>query len=633
MNPFCRGLAAFLASAFLLLQGWPVRAADPAAGGLTLSFEAPHWLTIRGARIPGRDIRINYLEAYCRPGSTDADWVKHTVIPHQVRVLGMSEDRKTLRLRDELADGVTVEHVVTAREDEVDFRLRAHNPGSKRSEAHWAQPCVRLAEFTGYDPRGRDLDDYLPKCFLFLGGKLTRMSEIRPWVKEARYTPGQTWCPKGVPRTDVNPRPLSPLVPDNGLIGAFSGDDTMLFATAWEPYQELFQGVIRCLHSDLRVGGLAPGETKDIRGKIYVVTNDVPALLARYAKDFPEHTGAGAGAGATTPDSGSKTKDGAAAGTSLTDPSVRYTVPEKPYVVVRQGELEAVVVDNRAVDDEVLPGHAAGYSGLGALRHARQPRNLFVPRYAGLNFEHIHDGTVQPREILFEPRHAPMELRVVDPTTVELYQRPTPHWGLESCLRYRFLPGGVIETTFECIPRRDTFRNGYCGLFWASYIDRPESLDIHFRGAPEVSLTAPVVWLRGVTPAHGTLATHRAREDRREFAQDPAFPLELPFGFSRLRYEEPWYFGVCRGMAFVQDFRPADDVWLSQSPSGGGKGCPAWDFQWYIPQPKVGQAYRLILRAVYLPLEKADDLDAARKQILTAVASMGTGLRESRSSR
>jgi hypothetical protein len=97
------------------------------------------------------------------------------------------------------------------------------------------------------------------------------------------------WCPAAVPRTDVNPRPLNPLVPSNGLIGCFSADEKMIFATAFEPYQELFQGVIRCLHSDFRLGGLEPGETKMIRGKIYVVTNDVPALVARYAKDFPEH--------------------------------------------------------------------------------------------------------------------------------------------------------------------------------------------------------------------------------------------------------------------------------------------------------------------------------------------------------
>ena len=87
----------------------------------------------------------------------------------------------------------------------------------------------------------------------------------------------------------MNPRPLSPLVPSNGLIGCFSGDEKWIWAMAWEPYQELFQGVARCLHSDFRIGGLAAGETKTIRGKMYVVPADVPALLARYAKDFPEH--------------------------------------------------------------------------------------------------------------------------------------------------------------------------------------------------------------------------------------------------------------------------------------------------------------------------------------------------------
>ena len=63
----------------------------------------------------------------------------------------------------------------------------------------------------------------------------------------------------------------------------------MIFATAFEPYQELFQGVIRCLHSDFRLGGLAPGETLEIRGKIYLVKNDEAALLERYRKDFPSH--------------------------------------------------------------------------------------------------------------------------------------------------------------------------------------------------------------------------------------------------------------------------------------------------------------------------------------------------------
>ena len=264
-----------------------------AADKPTLTLSRPeNWLVITGAHIPGGEIRTNYLEAYCRAGSTDADWVTHTVIKHRSEVVSLSADSKTLKLRDTLADGVTVEHTITATDDEVDFQLVAHNPTDKASEAHWAQPCVRLGAFTGFTskdkgPNGAP-EDYLPKCFIFLDGKLQRMPTPE-WAVKARYTPGQVWCPKNVPRTDVNPRPLSSLVPGNGLIGCFSADDKLIYATAWEPYQELFQGVARCVHSDFRLGGLAPGETKKVRGKMYIVPNDAAALLKRYERDFPEH--------------------------------------------------------------------------------------------------------------------------------------------------------------------------------------------------------------------------------------------------------------------------------------------------------------------------------------------------------
>ena len=197
-----------------------------------------------------------------------------------------------MKLRDTLTDGVIVDHTITAGTDEVTFELTAHNPTSKRSEAHWAQPCVRLGDFTGSehgtDLSKGDIEDYVPQCFIFVEGKLTRMPTPQ-WATNARYIPGQVWCPKDVPRTDVNPRPLSPLVPSNGLIGCFSGDEKLLFATAWEPYQELFQGVARCLHSDFRLGGLKPKETKKITGKIYLMKNDQEALLKRYEQDFPKH--------------------------------------------------------------------------------------------------------------------------------------------------------------------------------------------------------------------------------------------------------------------------------------------------------------------------------------------------------
>lgn len=260
--------------------------AEEADRRLTLSWEK-NYLTIQGD-IPGETVTIMYLEAYCRPGSTDRDW-SETVIPHKSELVRRSDDGRVIELRDKLADGVVVNHVITAGKDEVTFELVAHNPTDKPSEAHWAQPCLRVDRFTGAgtaDARAL-VPTYARKCFLFVDGKLTRLPTT-PWAEKARYVPGQVYCPKHVDRNDVNPRPLSELVPSSSLTGCFSGDDKLILATAWEPYQEVFQGVIACMHTDFRVGGLAAGETKKIRGKIYIVPADADALLARFERDFPE---------------------------------------------------------------------------------------------------------------------------------------------------------------------------------------------------------------------------------------------------------------------------------------------------------------------------------------------------------
>lgn len=259
-------------------------AAQATSPALAIDWEK-NFLIITGS-FPGSEMRINYLEAYCRPGSTDADWGKHTVIPHRAEKLAASRTGSEIRLINYLADGVVVRHTITARGDEIDFALTAENPTDAESQAHWAQPCIRLDKFTG---RGKL--DYVPLCFVFIDGKLTRLPTM-PWATQARYVPGQVYCPKHVPRTDVNPRPLSTIVPSNGLCGCFSGDEQWVMATAWEPYQELFQGVATCMHSDFRIGGLKPRETKHIRGKLYLVrAAEIASLVTRYERDFPEHRG------------------------------------------------------------------------------------------------------------------------------------------------------------------------------------------------------------------------------------------------------------------------------------------------------------------------------------------------------
>lgn len=272
-------------SASLVLPARDILAEQPPEP-LAISWN-DNFLTIRG-EFPGTEVKILYLEAYCRAGSTDRDWGE-TVISHTTEKLSGTDGSGEICLRDTLADGVVVNHFITAKPDEVSFTLVAHNPTNRASQVHWAQPCMRVDKFTGAGSAdARQLvPTYAKKCFLVVNEQLTRLPTT-PWADKARYTPGQVYCPSHVDRNDVNPRPLSSLIPSNGLCGCYSADEKMILAIAWEPYQEIFQGVVACMHCDFRIGGLAPGETKQIRGKLYIVSADVPQLIARHKRDFPE---------------------------------------------------------------------------------------------------------------------------------------------------------------------------------------------------------------------------------------------------------------------------------------------------------------------------------------------------------
>jgi len=243
-------------------------------------------LTIRGNGVVGESLEVWYLEAYCRANSTDRDW-KETVIPHTSKLVDEAAKDHCIQVQDKLADGVVVNHFITAEQDAVSFRIEAHNPTEAASAVHWAQPCVRVDRFTGTSPEDRMklVPPYAEKCFIFVDDQPVRLP-TKPWATDARYVPGQVYCPPMVPRSDVNPRPLSEIVPSSGLMACLGKNNKRLIGVAFEPCQELFQGVITCIHSDIRIGGLAPGETKTIRGKIYFLPADLAELRRRYHQDF-----------------------------------------------------------------------------------------------------------------------------------------------------------------------------------------------------------------------------------------------------------------------------------------------------------------------------------------------------------
>jgi hypothetical protein len=269
-----------LTRAFATLFGFAFTLQISAAEQLKISW-TNNLLTVSSPQLPGKTLNIWYLEAFCRANSTKQDWSK-TTIPHKTTLLEADPNGQRLKFRTLVQTNVEVVHTLRSTEDEIDIQYELTNRGTEPSPIEWFQPaCIRVEAFTGCKQ-----SNYIGRSFIFTRRGLTTLDKtIR--TEDAVYRGGQVYVPMNINRADVNPRPLSLDQPVNGLIGCFSADNQYILATAFDQTHELFEGVYVCLHSDPHIGGLAPGETKKIHGKIYLLPNNPEALLKRYRSDFP----------------------------------------------------------------------------------------------------------------------------------------------------------------------------------------------------------------------------------------------------------------------------------------------------------------------------------------------------------
>jgi len=244
--------------------------------GITLDYNK-QMLSVTHPLLGGKPVMINYMEAYCKKGSTHRPW-NQTTIGQQNSIVSKSPHE--IVVKTSLASGVEVAHRIAVVADEILFEATFTNLTDKSVDVEWMQPCIRLHDFVG-----RSQDEYWRRCFIFTAKGLTLLADTSR-TEEAIYRGGQVYVPAAVSRDDVNPRPLSPDVPANNLIGCFSADNKTILATTWTDVQELFQGVIVCIHADPRIAGLGPRQTKHIWGKLYIIPNDTKELLRRYRRDF-----------------------------------------------------------------------------------------------------------------------------------------------------------------------------------------------------------------------------------------------------------------------------------------------------------------------------------------------------------
>jgi len=270
-------------------------------------------------------------------------------------------------------------------------------------------------------------------------------------------------------------------------------------------------------------------------------------------------------------------------------------------ITLQSAHLTATFADNTAFGGH----HRERYNGVAELHHASATGNLFVPLYAGFNLEHFFGGDYL--EELFEPREHPMTLTQIDNRTVRLHQPPPPRSKVETTTTFEMVGPYYIDAEVEIVFHDlSQFRHGYAGLFWASYINEPESKAIHFWGISEEDEEPR--WIEAFSPEHGVESTHLHVDDQFEAYYAEDFNTTLASNFSKYRYIEPFYYGLRGEMVFAIMFDRTEGIRFSQSPTGGGAKNPAWDFHLLIPDPEIGKKYSFKSRMVYKEFDSAEDI-------------------------
>lgn len=280
-----------------------------------------------------------------------------------------------------------------------------------------------------------------------------------------------------------------------------------------------------------------------------------------------------------------------------------------PAVELQNSAFACRIGDNSAEGE-----HRAGYNGVWSLVPRGQAESLFVPGIAGLNLEHYFDGWHNgSRDIFFEPRMAPMSLERLGAKSVRLHQPPTPFWGVESWTTFTVAEPNLLQMDYRGLPHRAVFNNGVMGVFWASYIQRPEADSIHFRERAG--------WTAFRSAQHGERSSVRGRGDLVSLLVSPGNEGKLYSSLATVEWAgRPAYYGRWRDRWIAFAFRSRELVRFAMSPSGGGAGNPAWDFQLLSPDYRPGGEVRLTVRCL---VDRWPGVETAQAELARLTAWQG----------
>lgn len=298
-----------------------------------------------------------------------------------------------------------------------------------------------------------------------------------------------------------------------------------------------------------------------------------------------------------------------------TTAATKAAMERKSTVTLEGASFTGVLLDN--VANKARQG--SGFNPLCSLRYPL--KNLYRDDAVGLNFEHVFNGMAADRDAsMFTPRKDPCVLRAESKNRVSIeWPAKDSSWGLDCEMHCSLADADAIDLAFAVTPTADRFGLGYIALMWASYMNRARDRRIYFLGknGDKEGWTTfgddlPTSFETGTVSAVGV--------DNLPY-QEGAQTLNLIEQPSK-HFLYPFFYGLLDGdhdlsttedtLAYIVMFDQRETIrfalwnFITDSSGKPDTHSPAWDWQFVIRTPRIGETYRYRARILVKPFEGPD---------------------------
>ncbi len=288
-------------------------------------------------------------------------------------------------------------------------------------------------------------------------------------------------------------------------------------------------------------------------------------------------------------------------------------------------------------DNQTRGIHRTGYNGIAALIPHDRGNNLFVPSYAGLNYETISLSGLEPYATVsggfkFEPRKEPMHIEKVSDNSVTLVQPETSHAHVSAKITFTVEEPHYLHQRIAITAHRRFCPENEKNIFrslWASYMHMPPDRHIYFN--PDINAPENNPWLALTRADHGAPDYQIARLPHNPNRSAPEHLLAVtanPY-ISPGERSTPlpgmaqtplvFYYGLCHDLLFLMMFKQSTLFRLAYSPNGGGKEpnwSPAWDYVLACDDMALNTPYIWDLCLIVKPFQNQTDvIDVVQRYI------------------